>query len=397
MDPNTQQDQSGEGSLRFLSQKSSDFSLSTQRIGTVIDSYPKNRRYVQLRLREMFVALVTLYASLFKTQWSYFKRVAENIDIKDADTERQRTNLARIYISHWLLDLYASVRTCVERLTPVAFTEMFTPEIPHSSFEYDVFLTHLNTCIRPTHVVGCYEDTMFIPKFADTPLTDSNNPWDIPEFKVDFPGMGAIVRAIKDKRAAWKTARLTNETVGRPIWLFDWHSQDRVCSWFPKEGNYTSEDVMYAYLIGVACTQNLAHTDRDEWQRIANNVDYNTLDARQLKRVWPRRYHGAYEVTAFSKKEERFTLYDEDEVMIERGSTTAHKRARTSRGESDRTQPTSSTTTVQRMESDDKERVVRLAQLVTYIYYSRVITRVDANERLNVLLGLILDEQAHHV
>lgn len=397
MEPNTLQNKSDEGSLRTLAQKSSDFTVNTQRIGIVIDSYPKNRRYIQLNLVQMFESLVDLYADLFMTQWSYFERVAKYLAASGTDSNGQRKNLARIYISHWMLDLYLSVRSSVEKLTPVAFTELFATDTARSSNEYDVFLAEVNSRIRPTHVVGCYEDTMFIPKFAEDLNLTNSNPWGIPDFTINYPAFGAIIRSIKDKRAGWRTARLSNETVGRPIWLFDWHSEDRVCSWFPRPGNYTNEDVMYAYLIGVACTPHLAHSDRDVWQQVPDNTNWTDFDVRTVRWTRARRYHGAYEVLTFSRRDERFTNNEEDEVVYEKGARLAQKRQRSSRKERDHGVPSAAGSSSTRMESDDREVTMKLVQLVSFLYYSRVIARINAGERLNVLLGLILDEQAHHV
>jgi hypothetical protein len=391
MEDETQQTPPPEGSIRSLLRKSSDFSWDANRLTKEIESYPKNRRYAKLDLNVIYRSLVELYSAAFASQWHHFKRVADPYSGAHTQAEIMQETMAQTYISHWILDLYTSNRQAISKLTPIAFTQNYSAVCPKYSNEYDTVLAHLNACIRPTAIKGCYEDVMFLPEFTKDPNFNLDNPFQMNSFAKNPKYFRAIIHAIKDKRAGWKTETLSTEVVGRPIWLFDWHSNDRVCSWFPQEGNYTSEDVMYAYLIGVACTPKLAHQDLDDWQSIPATMRQDNFDLGFFKRKKRRRYHGAYEVDTFNIKVFNFELFEEDARL---DASTLRKRRRPDGAESDASTP--STNRGIAREEDLSERVaLNMIQLTTYIYYARVILNFDFDNRQTTLLALIVDSFAH--
>nr|QRG29215.1 putative CP [Rhodiola cryptic virus 2] len=94
--------------------------------------------------------------------------------------------------------------------------------------------------------------------------------------------------------------------VGRPSWLFDWHSDGLVYAWFPSEGNYNLDDVTTAYILGVPCTPNLAPRDYDEWQLLPGNVFPDNPNTISINRIRPITYHGAIEYRTIESRAWRF-------------------------------------------------------------------------------------------
>nr|QRG29214.1 putative CP [Rhodiola cryptic virus 2] len=387
-----------EGSIRSLLTKATEFTRLAQRNIHEIDSYPKNRRFVHLELQGMFNSLVELYTDVFAQQWSHFKRIGDVInDTQGATAEYIQTRMAKIYISHWFMDLYCANKICVDKISPVALNQVYWTKLPSTSHEYDVFLTHLNSLIRPTHVTGCFEDSMFIPRFNDDEIEeDSTNPFKITDFIVNFRAFKAIFNGIKENRAGWKTAPLSTETVGRPVWLFDWHSNDRVCAWFPKMGNYTSEDVTIAFIIGVACTPKLAHQDSDTWQFLPAGISEHQIKAEELERIKNRTYYGAYEVEHFYPYEVTRIPPNDNDPRTE-SSGQGSKRPRNDRSERDITQPRHLTHVSDTHTDMEEEINLTLVRKTTFLNYSRVLTNVKRQNRLNAILSLILDESVNAI
>jgi hypothetical protein len=383
-----------EGSLRSLLRKSSDFTKDAQRIYSRIDSHPKNRRYVPLKLSEIYTALVDLYATAFGCQWPHFKRTGDAISASGTQASTVQKLMAQIYISHWIIDLYVCVKECVDDLSQVAYIEAYIDDIAGYSNEYDSYLVALNQAIRPTHILGCHEDVMFIPRFPDdSDFTNTDNPFGITDFAINYNSFKAIMCAIKDKRAGWKIDQLSTDKVGRPSWLFDWFSPSLACAWFPIIGNFISLDVAIAYILGVACTPKLAQSDDDAWQPLPTGMALDNIDLTRIRRVTPRKTSADYEVDHFSINEEKFTLYLEDSDY-DGGATSAPKRPRHSRDERDTTAPgyRASTSEPDEMSVEITTQVICLR---TYLYYSRVILDSDPRERMNSLLGFIIDSAQH--
>ena len=392
----TLQDTADTGSLRDIARKSTDFSVRNNKVVREFKSYYKARRYADLKLVEMFASLVNLYAQAFAMYWTNFKRVSDSYSPAGSDTIAGQTYLARVYISHWMLDLYTVVRNSVRKLSSVAFAQHYKNGIELFSREYDTFLCHLLDTIRPTHVVGCHEDQMFIPKFVDEFIMLTKDPFGINDFAYHQRAFHAILATIKDKRVGWKTTTISNEAVGRPLWLFDWHTDTRVCSWFPREGNYTSEDVMFAFVIGVACTPKLAHVDYDVWTRVPLEVNLATPGMLSLySRRTPRRYFGNYEVDSYQDFKEEFEIPPDEETLIaaHRAATTGKrgaKRTRTNPPEKDKSQPTPKGKGPAQDVTMGETLNLRFIRHRTHVYYARVISKMTDEARLNTLLGILV-------
>lgn len=388
------QNPSPDGSIRSDIRKASDFAWDANRVCREIDSYPKTRRYVVLKLQDMYISLHELYTKAFEAQWQYFKRVADTVNPIGTEQSQAPSLMAKMYISHWILDLYTCNRIAIQKLTPVAFTEYYQEKVPLNSMEYDAFLVHLNSCIRPTQVKGSTEDQMYLPRFAETidwtqTKAGGYNIFGLEGFNYSPYKFKALITAIKDKRASWKTATLTTEAVGRPFWLFDWHATQEVCSWFPTRDNYDLEDVSYAYILGVACTPLLAPQDSDSWQTHPEPAAAN-FRQETLQRVVPRRFFGDYEVHTYHCQ--RISIDTSFESGNTPGTTSAHqKRMRPAREEGDPSQPRR----VVIEEHGDLTMNFHLIRKTTFIYHDRVISEISQEDRFSALLALILDDVAN--
>lgn len=367
-----QQNPAPEGSLRSLVRKASDFCLEANIFCRKIESHPKNKRYVTLKLQQMYNSLVELYSIAFTTQWSHFKPIADLINPQGTDPAQAPVLLARLYISHWILDLHNS-----------------NHNDSTNSNEYDVVLCHLNSVIRPTHVKGCPADQIYIPRFAEqidwtSSATRVFNPFRLENWNYNPGNFKAIIQAIKDKRSGWNIATLTTETVGRPVWLFDWHLDNDGCAWFPKKDNYDLEDVSYAYLIGVACTPHLGPQDMDDWQTVPNETNVNQLDLNAFRRIQPRRFFGDYEVESYTIH--NFVIDITAESGYEQATQASrHKRARPARAEGYTSQP--ATRRRSRAYGDQPTtRTLTMLRRTTFVYYERTILELTNENRVTMLL-----------
>ncbi|GAB2298335.1 hypothetical protein Dimus_032403 [Dionaea muscipula] len=259
----------------------------------------KHPRYVLLNLQLLFDSLVNLYAPLFQTHWARFKRFANQFPV--ADGVNAWTHLTRCYISTWILDLYCSNREAVRKISTLSFSWHYETEVPWFSWdcEYDEFLALVIASIRPTHIKGTMEDTLYIPLLREEPVCDdekNNNPFQLQGWVFDCDLFHGLVDIMKETRA-WKMSNtVVKDTLGSPCWLFDWHADYQVCAWFPSEGNFNMKDVTIAYIIGVACSPNLGPSDVDEWQPYPQGRNADNLDLTQVERLTPRRFYGSYEV-----------------------------------------------------------------------------------------------------
>ncbi|KAM0982848.1 hypothetical protein EV1_015591 [Malus domestica] len=172
-------------------------------------------RCVNLHLQTIFDQLVSLYIPLFQCQWRRLKYLFEESALLPSGVTPW-IHATRCYISAWIHDLYVSNREAVQTLCSLTFLKHYSHEEVYCSSEYDAFLIHLNADIRPTHIKGTPEDTVYVPVLSDSP--------------------------------AW--------------------------------GNYTMEDVMVAYILGAACTPNLGFRDVDDWQNgiVPENVNPLSYD-----------------------------------------------------------------------------------------------------------------------
>nr|BBA20647.1 capsid protein [Pyrus pyrifolia cryptic virus] len=387
-----------EGSIRALAKKSATFSRESTRLVKIRHSYAKNRRYVDLKHQEIFDSLVSLYTAAFSAQWHNFRRTADS-HLGQLPANQAQRQLALVYISHWIIDLYNTNKEVMSKLTPVAYTERFMEEYPAYSNEYDNYLIHLNTCMRPTHIKGCYEDVLFIPTFEQTDPWGQNhtyNPFGIINFELNSGLFRSILSTIKEKKTDWKTDFLTTETVGRPVWLFDWVEEDEACAWFPREGNYTTEDVLYAYILGVACTPKLAHRDSDNLQPFPDNVRVDRPVVSNYRRQRPRRYFGAYDVQDMSMTEKDITIRNPDTE----GSSQTRQRKRkkvASSVERDTTQPQRPIIRTDFGKDDSILTRFQMFRLETFIYYARVIFDNTFETRFNSMMTVITDSESFMV
>nr|CEJ95597.2 coat protein [Pittosporum cryptic virus-1] len=275
-------------------QRMTNFLLENDRIGNVRSRYDKYRRYVTLYSTQIFQSLVTLYISLFNSQWQHYRRFMEHYPTP-AGIPNAPTYMARVYISTWFMDLYATNREAVRGLSPLAFNEKFSHEIIPYSKEYDQFLTLLSGSIRPTPILLTSEVALYIPLIADTiNWYISDNPLGINNFILNSDIFYGLIEIMKDRKH-WKFSPISTHTTGRPCWLFDWHDNNVVCAWFPRDQNYNDDDVALAYVTGVACTPKLAPRDVDDWQYVPSNY-HHPSNIHSINRLESRRFYGSYEV-----------------------------------------------------------------------------------------------------
>lgn len=359
--------------------KATDFLLENTRTGKLITNYIKHRRYALLKVQDVFNSLVELYRTLIMTQWHHLRRYLEAYELQG--TTDRATYAARVYISHWFHDLYASNHHALRSLTGYAFIEHYSHEEPFHSYEYDDFLVLLNASIRPTNIKGTSEDTMFIPLLSSKKIDwdkSSTNPFGITNFNFNHPLMVGMLGIIKERKL-WKISPLVTDTTGRPCWLFDWHDEDVCCAWFPFEGNFSMDDVTIAYIIGVACTPNLGPRDIDDWQTFPGNTLPSAIDQKQYKRVVEPRFHGAYQHRTIATQTISLDLPKEAPASL------GKKRKKTERplriGASESTPATSS----HEPEEMDYSVDINQLQIIDWIYYCRVIHNIEPHTRSGAL------------
>nr|WAK97195.1 putative coat protein [Dichroa partitivirus 2] len=367
----------------------SDFLQDNSRLNMVRSHYDKHRRYATLHIQQMFNSLVALYSSLFLTRWPDFKRFMDQFNVPA--TIHPWTYAARAYLSAWIHDLYVSNREAVKKLSPLAFSQHFQHEEVYYLHEYDEFLVRLNASIRPTHIKGIMEDTLYIPLIHENPTWDNNvSPFAIVNFNLSFDLVNGLIGIMKDRKG-WKISSLVTDTLGRPSWLFDWHSDNRCCAWFPPEGNYTMDDVSIAYIIGVACTPKLGPRDIDDWQLFENNIVPNPLIADNLERAVERRFFGGYEVRTLEQRQVILGTCEAADPEAQPGSkrvrTGAAKKA--SKSITTGAEPLDGTTS-----GAQDEEVIQLIpqfQLTDWTYYHLVIQYLDNHTRSGALKMLAQD------
>nr|BCS51496.1 coat protein [Vitis cryptic virus] len=357
--------------------KVSDFLQENSRIGALKTKYEKYRRYVTLNIVDIYNALVPLYVTMILNHWPHYKRYMEQFTPPPGVTPW--TYAARAYVSVWIHDLYVSNREAVKKLSTLAFTQHYLTERVLFSYEYDEFLIRLNATIRPTHIKGVMEDTLFIPLIANTiDWNDEYDPFHIPNFELNYDLVTGLIGIMKDRKA-WKISPLVTDTLGRPAWLFDWHTDDRCCSWFPMEGNYNMEDVSLAYIIGVACTPKLGPRDVDDWQPFPGNQIPANINPNAYPRQTPRRFFGSYEVRTIATRHITPNTPDEHGPLTRKkakGKATASKAPQSSILETEPSQ-------VQDEPHPADEIILQSAQfqISDWTYYHLVVLNLDIHTR----------------
>nr|UYD21352.1 coat protein [Miscanthus cryptic virus] len=251
---------------RSNERRAADYLCENNRIGSY-NHYPlKKRRYVHIKLQNMLNGLEFIYLQFFKAYWHEFSRVFErNFSAKTA-VSRLQAHATRIYLTHWVLDCYVSIRFCLRQLDPVAYNEKYHYDLAPYSGEYDHFLATLCNCLRPVHTQYTTADVLYIPvlekdqDFSNVPHFKWEN-----KYEVDHSLFTATIQIIKQKNLL-KMSPISSDVMGRPFWLFDWPTNNEAYSWFPEEGNYNATDVTMAYIIGTSVTPKLGFAFKDEWK-----------------------------------------------------------------------------------------------------------------------------------
>ncbi|KAI3824851.1 hypothetical protein L1987_06322 [Smallanthus sonchifolius] len=241
----------------------------------------------------MFDNLVNLYTNVFTFQWHHY---THSMSFHSPPTGVPLpVYAARCYISMWFVDLYASNLDVVRKLSYIAYNKYYEGELFQISHKYDHYLALLNASIRPTYLEHNLDDALYIPIVVESFNANDSNPFGINNF-TPLDLCYKFARMMKGRGVGPSTSLSNNDAMGRPWWLFDWHSDEHVCSWFSQEGNYDIEDVTLAYILGTACTPNLGPRDVDEWQYFAEGVVSQDLNPLNYDRVAERGFYGSHEV-----------------------------------------------------------------------------------------------------
>lgn len=368
--------------------KLSEYLFENSQIGS---TRPFRHRCVNLRTQEMFDNLVDLYAQMFMAQWHHYTRFMESFPPPPGVSPQ--IYAARCYISMWFIDLYVSIRDAVWKLSADAFHEQYQGELFRFSHEYDKYLTLLNASIRPTCIKNALDNAQFIPIIVDNINVHNPNPFGINNFtpvKALFRGLTQIMKA----KSRLQFTPLSNDAIGRPCWLFDWHTGNRVCSWFPPEGNYNHEDFTLAYILGTPCTPNLGVRDVDDWQFFAEGIVPRNPNPVKYNRVVARRFYGSFEVRTM-EIETDFSLspisaqvnHNIADTVAER-DTRPTKKSRKNGQSSESTMAITTSSEIANEELQEGDQLMPRFKLVDWLYHHLVVLEMDDHKRTSVLRSL---------
>lgn len=170
-----------------------------------------------------------------------------------------------------------------------------------------------------TPIKGGIGDTTYIPILNGSPAWNTDNPFHIENYVVDYHLVSGIIQNVK----GWRISTILSNKLGRPSWLFDWHEEKRCCAWFPPEGNYTMDDVTIAYIVGAACTPHLGPRDVDDWQTGTLPENVHPF---YYERVVGRGFYGAYEVRTIEQRDMVQTVVEDSQETFQGHSPTNKKR-----------------------------------------------------------------------
>lgn len=262
--------------------------------GSMKTSGPDNPRYITLNRNEIFTALVELYTLHFEAKWDIIKRLVRAF--QTPNNVSSTTYLARVYISHWFLDVYVSNREACSKLPLARNSDHFRQEIGTQSSMYDNYLTLLLNSLKPTRLHGKARSSLLIPLITDRPTWTNNTTLDyfnIRHFTTNTQLFSALIHLMKDPAYGWLLNTYSNDVLGRPFWLLDWH-KSKAYAWFPEDENYNRDDLVLAFILGVSCTPHLAPRDDDIPQQYPDNL-LPTIDAGYThNRRIPTQFHGNY-------------------------------------------------------------------------------------------------------
>ncbi|CCH50610.1 coat protein [Persimmon cryptic virus] len=259
-----------------------------------------HRRYVILRSQELHDRLCNLYAPYFQAGYRVFKHVIEAYPLP-AGYASQIAYATACYVSSWCWDLYVSIRESVKKLSQTAFLQQYQTEQFHSQDRYDPFLQHLNTVIRPTHIPGGLEDSLYIPLIANHVQWGNQSPFGINHYAINESLVQGLLDVMDLKNNTWRTVPLSHDTLGRPMWLLDWR-QNQAYAWFPQENHFSKEDLIAAHILGIPCSPRLGPRDVDDWQFFPGNVMPQHINIAAYERAIPRRFFGAAEYRTISTR-----------------------------------------------------------------------------------------------
>lgn len=283
---------------RSNAQAAADYLLDENRIGSVVHTPTKKRRYVQLRSEAMLNNLAVLYSSLFRQRWSLLARSVEKFTYTGTTASNHIELCTQVYLSHWTMDVYRTIRDSLYHLDPIAFIERYPVQIPVHSQEYDNFLSTLTNHIKPTHVTLTYADEIYIPLLSTDMGTRNDNFFGWSRFQLDRDLFNIILQVFEEKKIV-KMSPISSDLLGRPSWLFDWSLDNTAYAWFPQEANYSDVDVAVAYIIGVPCTPKIGHSDLDDWKLTTERLEPNQFKPDQYRRITPRRWKGSAEFRTY--------------------------------------------------------------------------------------------------
>ncbi|GKC39118.1 hypothetical protein Tco_1051502 [Tanacetum coccineum] len=361
--------------------------------------FVKHPRYVKLLTQDMFDNLVELYAIYFITEWQHYSVSVESFPPPTGIP--QHIYIARCYISMWFINLYVSNRKIVTGLhCHDPFNDCYQRELCQVAFEFDHYLALLNASIRPTYIENDLDNALYIPVIADSLNVNEKDPFGISNFTFDLSLFFNVTYIMKEK-SHWRFTKLSTDPMGRPCWLFDWHTRNRVCSWFSEKGNYTLEDVTLAYILGTACTSNLGSRDVDDWQFFAEGVVPSNPDRLEYDRVVERRFHGSYEVRTMDIEAEYSLSAALAPASCSRTSTTAKRSKRLTETEvilaSGETLNEMGDVLLNRsLEGAKKvDQLMPRFRLMDWVYYCLVIWNMDKHVRVRALGTLLLDDSRY--
>nr|UWX31829.1 coat protein [Alfalfa deltapartitivirus] len=264
-------------------------------IGSLTIRGPSNPRFIELNRNELFTALVDLYSLHFQAKWDILKRMVHSHH--RSVTNYEIRYLARVYVSHWFIDFYVSIREATRKLPLAHNSAHYTRELGTQSQVYDNFLTLVLNSMKPTRLNGWLDCSIFIPVINFHPLWSSPsgaNYFNIKDFCLDPELFSALIKVMTDPNSDWQTSTYSNDVLGRPFWLFDWHG-NQAFAWFPQDDNFNQDDQNLAYIIGVACTPLLAPRDEDTPQQYPSNETPAADEIFEYKRVEQQSFHSNYD------------------------------------------------------------------------------------------------------
>ncbi|UTQ50849.1 MAG: coat protein [Plant associated deltapartitivirus 2] len=382
---------------RSNSKTATDYLLDETRIGSITHYPTKKRRYVTMYGSSMLESLFVLYTSLFKQRWSSFARSVEKTSLTGATVKTHPELLAAVYLTHWSIDVYRMIRESLLHLDPIAFNERYHTQQPVHSHIYDNFLATLCGHIRPTHVTMSYADEIYIPVMSTVMATQSGtNPFNWTKATTDHDLFQIILQTFEDRKLVMMSP-IPTDLFGRHSWLFDWSQHETAYAWFPQESNYNDEDVMMAYIIGVACTPKLGHCDPDDWKLTSEATEITASRLARYHRIKPRRYKGSCEFRVAEtdvvnypalgdKDKDKFNASNKGPLQIYTDPTAAAASSTTTTDTEDVFEtstdyvPASPRTVTRALAAIEGTKVHRY-RVIDYVYYRQVILNVDTTSR----------------